>query len=343
MGRRVRPRSAVRVDLARVEPLRGFVAVVSCGGEVRGLSNDAAMQASSQTRRSHARVDVVDAADAPAYLAKNRPAVVRLPGAAAWLERWSPEAMEARFGGATIELEDAVAVYVGERVRRREGLAQAMRRVRAGDRALRWKGLEFLSRVPAMRVDLEAAPAPHRVLLPAGSHGLRDTLWVAPARTMSSLHHDGDFDNFNLQIFGAKEFLLIPPAYRREVYAYGSAESPVNPFAPDLGRFPLFDGVPTMLAALRPGDTLLVPKYWWHCVRAAEASVNLSTHFAWPGAPGAWDVLSGSPLVHRSLTVVAAALKRQGLHGVARLGRLLWRAGYTRMVPRVVPQPREVG
>ena len=32
----------------------------------------------------------------------------------------------------------------------------------------------------------QAAPAPHRALLPAGSHGLRDTLWVAPARTMSS-------------------------------------------------------------------------------------------------------------------------------------------------------------
>lgn len=99
-------------------PTRGFVAVDPCGGEVRGLTNDAAMQASSQTRRSHARVDVVDAADAPAYLAKNLPAVVRLPGAAAWLERWSPEAMEARFG-ATIELEDAVAVYVEGRSDRR--------------------------------------------------------------------------------------------------------------------------------------------------------------------------------------------------------------------------------
>lgn len=301
------------------------------------------MQPRTQSRRSHARVDVVDAADAQAYLAENRPVVVRLPHVEAWLARWSPEAMEARFGEATIELEDAVAVYVGERARRREGLARAMRRVLAGDRTMRWKGLEFLSRVPAMRAELERTPAPHRALLPAGSHGLRDTLWVAPARTMSSLHHDGDFDNFNLQVFGAKEFLLIPPAYRREVYAYGSAESPVNPFAPDLGRFPRFDGVPTMIAALRPGDALLVPKYWWHCVRASQASVNLSTHFAWPGAPGAWDVLSGSPLVHRSLTVMAAALKRRGLHGVARLGRELWHAGYTRLVPRVTPQPREVG
>ena len=126
------------------------------------------MQPRTQSRRSHARVDVVDAADAQAYLAKNRPVVVRLPHVEAWLERWSPEAMEARFGEATIELEDAVAVYVGERARRREGLARAMRRVLAGDRTMRWKGLEFLSRVPAMRAELARTPAPHRALLPAG-------------------------------------------------------------------------------------------------------------------------------------------------------------------------------
>jgi hypothetical protein len=215
-----------------------------------------------------------------------------------------------------------------------------MRAILAGDPTMRWKGLEFLSRVPAMRADLERSPAPYRELLPAGAHTLRDTLWVAPARTMSSLHHDGDFDNFNLQIYGTKVFLLIPPAYRREVYAYGSAESPVNPFAPDLARFPRFASVPAMLATLQPGDTLLIPKYWWHCVYAAEASVNLSTHFAWPGARGAWDVLSGTSLVHRSLTVVAAALKRRRLHGVARIGREAWHACYTRLVPRVAPQPR---
>jgi hypothetical protein len=295
----------------------------------------------------HSPVDVIDAravpreaVDAHVYLAKNRPVVVRLPGAQAWLDRWSPEAMCARFGGATIEVEDAQEVYVGERALRQMGLAATMRGILAGDPTVRWKGLEFLSRVPAMRADLASAPAPHRALLPKGSHSLRDTLWVEPGRTMSSLHHDGDFDNFNLQICGTKVFLLIPPAFRRHVYAYGSAESPVNPFAPDLRRFPAFASVPTVVVTLQPGEALLIPKYWWHCVYAAEAAVNLSTHFAWPGELRPWHVLSGTPLVHRSLTTVAAALKRRQLHGVARMGRALWHACYTRVVPRVAPQPR---
>lgn len=303
-----------------------------------------ATSSSARERRLYPSVPVVEGLDPSAlrrdFLAQNQPVVARLGDARAWLDRWQPEALCARFGDATIDTEETREVYVGERALRPRPLEEAVRGMLAGDTALRWKGLEFLRKVPAMRADLEAQPAPYRALLPAGSHSFRDTLWIAPRGTMSSLHHDGDFDNLNLQIAGRKLFLLIPPPHHRALYAYGSAESPLNPFVPDLGRFPRFGDVPAVEAMLAPGDVLLVPKYWWHCVYAFEPSVNLSTHFGWEGELPAWGVLDGAPLVHRSLTVVAAAMKRRRLHRLADATRRLWYAGYTRVVPRIEPQPR---
>jgi hypothetical protein len=51
-------------------------------------------------------------------------------------------------------------------------------------------------------------------------------------------------------------------------------------------------------------------------------------------------VLEGVPVVHRTLTVAAAALKRRGLNRVADATRRAWCSAYARLVPRVVPQAR---
>jgi hypothetical protein len=51
-------------------------------------------------------------------------------------------------------------------------------------------------------------------------------------------------------------------------------------------------------------------------------------------------VLSGAPLVHRSLTVVAAAMKRRGLNRLADATRRVWCQAHARLLPRVVPQER---
>src|SRR6185437_12024568 len=199
------------------------------------------------------------------YLAENRP-VVFSTDSAAGRARWLPDALAARYGSCPIETEEAQVVYVGERVHTMRPLAEMMGALAGGDTSVRYKGLEFLSRVPGMRADLSASLPPHRAHLPASAHGLRDTLWIAPRGTMSSLHHDGDYDNLNLQISGRKLFLLVPPPRHVELSAYGSAESPINPFVPDLERFPRFAGADPVEALLAPGEVLLIPKYWWHAV-----------------------------------------------------------------------------
>lgn len=275
------------------------------------------------------------------YLARNRPVVFSTDGdGEAWCARWSPGALAARHGACPIEVEEARVVYVGERAHSMRPLAELIEAARRGDTSLRWKGLEFLARVPSMRADLQASPPPHRAHLPESAGGLRDTLWIAPRATTSSLHHDGDYDNLNLQISGRKLFVLIPPPRHENLHSFGSAESPVNPFAPDLQRFPRFAGADPIEVTLSPGEVLFLPKYWWHCVYAVEAAVNLSTHFRWAGELDPWGLLRGAPLVHRTLTVMAAAMKRRGLRRLADGTRRAWYAAYTRLVPRVVPQER---
>jgi len=285
------------------------------------------------------RTSLDGAALAREHLVENRPVVFGTESGA-WRARWSPGALAERYGSCPVETEEAEVVYVGERAMTYRPLAELLDALTRGDTSVRWKGVEFLARVPGMRADLVAGPPPHRAHLPESAHGLRDTLWIAPRGTMSSLHHDGDYDNLNLQISGRKLFLLLPPPRHAALHAYGSAESPVNPFVPDLARFPCFAGADPIEATLSPGEVLLIPKYWWHCVYTIEPSVNLSTHFRWGGELSPWRVLRGAPLVHRSLTVLAAGMKRRGLVRLADATRRVWYAAYARLVPRVTPQPR---
>lgn len=127
----------------------------------------------------------------------------------------------------------------------------------AGDGSLRWKGLDLHSAVEPIARRLASSPPPSDALLPSGTTSTRRAMWLAPKGTMSSLHHDGNSDNFNWQVQGKKLFLLVPPSELARLYAHGSAESPINPFHPDLPRFPHFAGASPLEATLAPGDVLL--------------------------------------------------------------------------------------
>jgi cupin-like protein len=273
------------------------------------------------------------------YLSRNRPVIIS-PASTAWCARWTPEELKARFGDREIEVEETKEVYVGDRALRRRPLGELIDAALTDDTSQRWKGLEFLAKVSGISAELARDPSPLEALIPERAHGPRSTLWIAPRKTMSSLHHDGNFDNLNLQVSGKKIFLLVEPRRHEELYRHGSAESPINPFVPDLQRFPRFAEAKPVEAVLGPGDTLLIPKYWWHCVYAVEPSVNLATCFSWSGELSAWRVLHGVPLLHRSFSVLAAEMKRRGLRRLADSSREIWYAGYKRLVPRVEPQAR---
>ena len=273
------------------------------------------------------------------FMAESRSVVVPSTDLA-WCAGWTPFALRDRFATSEVTVEETREVYVGDRAQATLTIADVVDGLLRGDTTMRWKGLDFLARVPAMLESLRRDPSPVSALVPRTAYDARSTLWVAPARTMSSLHHDGNFDNLNLQVSGKKLWLLIPPPQHAHLYLHGTAESAVNPFAPDLRRFPRFAGATPVEATTSPGDVLLVPRYWWHCVYAAEPSVNLATCFRWRGELPAWRALEGAPIVHRSLTVLSAELKRRGFTRLASVSRNIRCKLRARTHARIMPQPR---
>ncbi|MGC4086631.1 MAG: cupin-like domain-containing protein [Polyangiaceae bacterium] len=71
-----------------------------------------------------------------------------------------------------------------------------------------------------------------------------------------------------------KDFVLFPPS--EAPYLYNGA---VDPLAPDLERFPLFERASGYRCQVRAGDVLCLPADWWHHVVAVEPSITLSFEF----------------------------------------------------------------
>lgn len=121
--------------------------------------------------------------------------------------------------------------------------------------------------------------------LPTGS-----ALWIGPAGTVTSLHHDTSNILF-CQIFGRKRVRLAAPdepallRHTRGVYSRLDPERP----GPEWHDTLLYD------LTLEPGDALFIPAGWWHHVRSLDTSISLAVNaftrpnnFNWykPGAPG---------------------------------------------------------
>jgi hypothetical protein len=112
-------------------------------------------------------------------------------------------------------------------------------------------------------------------LLEADRSGQKVFLWFGPAGTVTSLHHDLMNVLFN-QIYGKKEFLLIPSLETHRMYNTVGVYTDIDPLAPDLERFPLYAQVEPIKVILGPGESLFIPVGWWHHVLSAEVSISLS-------------------------------------------------------------------
>lgn len=100
-------------------------------------------------------------------------------------------------------------------------------------------------------------------------------LWVGAAGAVSPLHRDR-VNVLNVQVLGAKRFLLAHPLSTPYVYPVRELFCPVDVEAPDLKTFPRFASVRLIEATLEPSDALFIPVGWWHHVRALTTALNLS-------------------------------------------------------------------
>lgn len=189
-------------------------------------------------------------------------------------------------------------------VRRKDHFAAAMKRLQA---------MEPDTQPPAFYIGATAIPRTLPGLERDNPMNLVDdrvppNIWIGN-RTTIPTHYDVS-DNIACVIAGRRRFTLFPPEQVRNLYVgpidftpAGQPISLVDPYAPDLERFPKFaEAMPTSrVAELEPGDALYIPSLWWHQVESLDR-FNVLINYWWDeGVPN-----TGSPfeaMVHSLLTI----------------------------------------
>ena len=226
------------------------------------------------------------------YYAANRP-VVLAGEMDDWpaLKRWTPQYLKAAVGDRAVEFQaertsaEDFEIYKDAH-RRRAPFSEFMDRILRPD-----AGNEAYLTAYNSNQNAEALSALHpdigtldKFLDPEGPapHGM---VWIGPAGTLTSLHHDLT-NNFIAQVVGRKHVKLSPASEVGKLYNERHVFSEVADLERDevaAGRYPRLAGLRSYDVILNPGDILFVPVAWWHQVKSLDFSVTITfTNFRWP-------------------------------------------------------------
>jgi hypothetical protein len=105
-------------------------------------------------------------------------------------------------------------------------------------------------------------------------------LWYGPGGNTTGLHYD-PFNNFFMQMFGQKRWLMTEPnsflnLHPRSALSSYPKVSDFNPSNPDFEKFPRAKKVKFYDLTVHPGSVLFVPPYWWHQVSSFSTSISVS-------------------------------------------------------------------
>ena len=100
-------------------------------------------------------------------------------------------------------------------------------------------------------------------------------LYIGGAHTFSNVHLDiWDTSAWNAVLTGCKLWLFYDENQKDFLY-----EGKVNPFYPDMEKFPEFQFANPKICLQRPGDIVFTPSGWWHAVYNLEAGISLTENF----------------------------------------------------------------
>lgn len=110
-------------------------------------------------------------------------------------------------------------------------------------------------------------------------------MWVGPAGTQTSLHHDLT-NNLVAQLVGRKAIKLLPASEVGKLYndchVFSEVADLDDPTI-DLARYSRLSEVIIYDVVLYPGEAIFIPLGWWHQVKALDFSVTVTyTNFLWP-------------------------------------------------------------
>ncbi|KAH9109004.1 hypothetical protein LEN26_005814 [Aphanomyces euteiches] len=115
-------------------------------------------------------------------------------------------------------------------------------------------------------------------------------LWVGGPRVIANLHYDATHSIFH-QVDGEKRFILFPPSSFQHLYVYSRLhpshrQSQLDLTQPSsiLASFPLYQNAAAhrIDVTLKPGDTMYLPPFWFHCVITDAPSVSINV---WSDSP----------------------------------------------------------
>jgi hypothetical protein len=172
------------------------------------------------------------------YVQLNKPVVIE-DVAMHWNERWTPKLLQGTYGDRPIQCETQ-ELFVHDRKKRQLPLRDLVDSVLSSSLDYRVRSFAFLNQVSELKEDFEQN-SKFLAMLPNAAK-IMHAFWLAPQGNKTVLHHDSFYENLNIQVFGRKRFLLMPPKDTKRMYSHFFSESPIDPVAPDLGHFPGFDG-----------------------------------------------------------------------------------------------------
>jgi ribosomal protein L16 Arg81 hydroxylase len=207
------------------------------------------------------------------YLRKNKPVVLK--GAAPyWRERWTPQGLKEQFGTRKIVVETG-ETFVHDKTQKTMPLAELVDFVLRDSLEFRVRSMSFLSQVPELQNEFQEHSQFESYLRGVG--GPKRAFWIVPNGNATLLHHDTFFDNLNVQIFGRKQFILMPPSSYKSLYVHLFSESPLDPRQVSRDEFPRFAGVDLSEAVVEPGDVIFIPQFWWHFVASLGICINVNS------------------------------------------------------------------
>ena len=225
------------------------------------------------------------------YYATNRP-VILTGEMADWpaLARWTPEYLKAAVGPRIVEFQGErardVRFEIHKDAHRRQGpfdlfIDQILRPGAGNDAYITaYNSQRNADALSVLGGDLGFLDK----FLDGGASAPQGMMWIGPAGTVTSLHHDLT-NNFIAQIVGRKRIKLIPSAEVGKLYNHQHVFSEIADLEDpqiDVAKYPRLTELRVYDVLLEPGEILFVPLGWWHQVKSVDFSVTVTfTNFRW--------------------------------------------------------------